>query len=135
MGLALLALAGIAIGVYAVCLTPEWPRSTAKDVAASSRSQSFLVEALQGVAALKSSGAEAHSLRQWTSLFHQSLNTSRRRKQAVAIVDTALVAVRTTSSLVMLALGVMQVLHGSMTIGSMLAWPLWLPARSRPSAC
>jgi ABC-type bacteriocin/lantibiotic exporter with double-glycine peptidase domain len=120
-GLAVLAIAGLEVA-FMLCASRRIAELTAKDVAASSRSQSFLVEGLQGIATLKSSGAEAHSLRQWTSLFHQSLNTSRRRKQAVAMMDTALVAVRTVFSLVMLALGLMQVLHGSMTIGSMLAW-------------
>jgi ABC-type bacteriocin/lantibiotic exporter with double-glycine peptidase domain len=120
-GLALLTLAGLQLACM-LCAAGRVTELTAKDVAASSRAQSFLVEALQGIATLKSSGAEEHSLRQWTSLFHQGLNTSKRRKQAVAIMDSALAAVRTASSLTMLGLGVMQVMNGSMTIGSMLAW-------------
>jgi ATP-binding cassette subfamily B protein len=93
----------------------------ARDLAASAGSQNYLVEALRGIATLKASGAEDRALQQWSNLFFKSLNVSRERKQLSAAVDTAMVVLRAASPLLLLWLGAVQVLKGSMTIGSMLA--------------
>jgi ATP-binding cassette subfamily B protein len=94
----------------------------ARDLAAASGSQSYLVEALTGIAALKASGAEERALQHWSNLFFKSLNVSRERKQLSVAVDTAMVVLRTFSPLALLWLGAAQVLNGSMSIGSMLAF-------------
>ena len=94
---------------------------TQRDLAAQSASQSYLVEALGGVAALKASGTEDQAIEHWSSLFANELNASLRRSHFTAILDTALSMLRTLSPLLLLWLGTIQVLHGLMSLGTMLA--------------
>ena len=94
---------------------------TQRDLAAQSASQSYLVEALSGVAALKASGTEDHAFEHWSSLFAAELNASLRRGHLSAILDTALATVHTLSPLLLLWVGTFQVLNGAMSLGTMLA--------------
>jgi ATP-binding cassette subfamily B protein len=94
---------------------------TQRDLAAQSASQSYLVEALSGVAALKASGSEDQALEHWSSLFANELNASLRRGHFSAAVDTALTMLRTLSPLLLLWVGTLQVLNGAMSLGTMLA--------------
>jgi ATP-binding cassette, subfamily B, bacterial len=94
---------------------------TQRDLAAQSASQSYLVEALSGVAALKASGSEDQALEHWSSLFANELNASLRRGHFSAAVDTALTMLRTLSPLLLLWVGTLKVLNGAMSLGTMLA--------------
>jgi ATP-binding cassette subfamily B protein len=108
--------------VFVVLTSRRIHELVARDLAASSGSQSYLVEALMGIATLKASGGEESALRHWSNLFFKSLNVSQQRKQFSAAVDTAMVLLRTFCPLVLLWIGATQVLSGAMSIGSMLAF-------------
>ncbi len=94
---------------------------TQRDLAAQSASQGYLVEVLGGVAALKASGREGQALEHWSSLFTNELNASLRRGHFSAALDTFLTTLRTLSPLILLWVGTIRVLNGSMSLGTMLA--------------
>ncbi|MGH2558745.1 MAG: peptidase domain-containing ABC transporter, partial [Thermomicrobiales bacterium] len=94
---------------------------TQRDLAAQSASQSYLVEALSGVGALKAAGAEDIAVHHWSNLFTDQLNTSLRRGHLAAIQDTVLSSARTLAPLALLWVGASRVLDGSMSLGTMLA--------------
>ena len=92
-----------------------------RDLAAQAESQSYLFEALRGIATLKASGNEDRALEHWSNLFFRQLNVSLRRGHLLAVVETAMTTIRTLSPLVLLWVGMRQVLAGSMSLGTMLA--------------
>ena len=94
---------------------------TQRDLAAQSASQSYLTEALSGMATLKASGTEDHALEHWSNLFANELNASLRRGHCLALLDTAATTLHTLSPLLLVWLGTFQVLHGAMSLGTMLA--------------
>jgi ABC-type bacteriocin/lantibiotic exporter with double-glycine peptidase domain len=93
----------------------------ARDLAASSESQSSLVEALSGIATLKACAGEERAIEHWSNLFYKSLNASLDKKQLSAALDTAMNLLRMLSPMVFLWLGASQVLRGSMSVGTMFA--------------
>ncbi len=93
---------------------------TQRDLAAQSVSQSYLVEALSGMQTLKASGTEDQALNHWSDLFANELNASLRRGHLSAILDMAMTTLRTLSPLLLLWVGAFQVLHGALSLGTML---------------
>jgi ABC-type bacteriocin/lantibiotic exporter with double-glycine peptidase domain len=71
-----------------------------RDLKTQAESQSFLVEALAGIATLKASGAEDRAFDHWTNLFFKQLNVSLRRYHLTAVIDTAIRALQTLERLV-----------------------------------
>lgn len=94
---------------------------TQRDLVAQSGSQAYVVEALQGIATLKASGAEARTLDHWSGLFADQINASVRRGHLAAAIDTALTVLRVLAPLALLWVGAQQVLDNKMTLGTMLA--------------
>jgi HlyB family type I secretion system ABC transporter len=94
---------------------------TQRDLMAQAAAQSYLVEALKGIAALKASGAERRTLDHWSGLFAGQINASVRRGHLAASVDTVLTMLRVLAPLALLWAGAHQVLNGSMSLGTMLA--------------
>jgi ABC-type bacteriocin/lantibiotic exporter with double-glycine peptidase domain len=94
---------------------------TQRDLLAWAASQSYFVEALSGIATLKASGAEDRALDHWSNLFFRHLNVSLDRNQLSAVINTAMTTLRTFSPLALLWVGAVYVLHGRMTVGTMLA--------------
>lgn len=92
-----------------------------RDLWAQADSQSYLVEVLNGIQTLKACGAEDRAFDYWSNLFGKQLNVSLQRNHLAAIVDTALLALRTFSPLVLLWIGAQYVLNGTMSLGTMLA--------------
>ena len=92
-----------------------------RELSAEAESQSYLVEALTGIATLKASGAEDRALDHWLSLFSKHLNVSLERSHLTAIIDSAMTALRAFSPLVLLWVGALYVIDGSMSLGTMLA--------------
>jgi ATP-binding cassette subfamily B protein len=88
---------------------------------AQAKSQSYQVEALKGIAAIKASGSEARTLDHWSDLFFKHLNVSLQRSQLGALISTALTGLRTLSPLLLLWVGAIYVLNGTMSLGTMLA--------------
>lgn len=96
-------------------------RLTQRSLVAQAESQSYLVEALSGVATLKACGTEDRAMEHWSGLFTKELNTSLRSGHLAAVVDTAVTTLRTLSPLVLLWAGTLRVLEGGMSLGTMLA--------------
>jgi ATP-binding cassette, subfamily B, bacterial len=85
------------------------------------RSQSYLVQILAGIETLKASGAEERAVERWSNLFVDEMNVSLDRGRLSATVDSLMITLRMASPLVILWFGGLQVLNGSMTLGTMLA--------------
>ncbi len=94
---------------------------TQRELTAEADAQSYMVEALIGIATLKSSGAEHRALDHWSNLFFQHLNVSLKRGQLSAVVDTATAALHALSPLLLLWIGASRVMNGTMSLGTMLA--------------
>jgi HlyB family type I secretion system ABC transporter len=92
-----------------------------RDLAAQAVSQAYLVEALKGIATLKASGGEDRALDHWSNLFFNHLNVSLQRSRLSAIVSTALQTLHILSPLLLLWVGMLRVLDGAMSLGTMLA--------------
>ncbi len=121
-GFGLLALAVGAVQVAALVVsTRRLHGLMQRDLQARSEQESYLLEALRGVATLKSGGGEERALDLWTNLFSRHLNVSLERQRLSALVETAMATLRTASPLLLLAFGASRVLGGGMSLGAMLA--------------
>jgi ABC-type bacteriocin/lantibiotic exporter with double-glycine peptidase domain len=92
-----------------------------RDLSTQAESQSYLVEALTGITTLKASGAEDQVLDHWSNLFFKHLNVSLQLNYLSAIIDTAMMTLRTFAPLILLWVGALRVLDGTMSLGTMLA--------------
>jgi ABC-type bacteriocin/lantibiotic exporter with double-glycine peptidase domain len=92
-----------------------------RELAAFGKSQGYLVEALVGIATLKASGAEHRAFDRWSNLFFDQLNISLRQNYVSATMTTILTALRSLAQLALLWVGAVQVLNGSITLGTMVA--------------
>ncbi|MEW5804552.1 MAG: peptidase domain-containing ABC transporter [bacterium] len=94
---------------------------TQRNLSAQAESQSFLVETLTGMVTLKAAGGEDRAFDHWSNLFMNQLNVSLHQSHFSALIETALVTLRTLSPLLLLWIGAGWVLNGSMSLGTMLA--------------
>lgn len=92
-----------------------------RDLLAQAESQSYLVETLTGILTVKASGCEDLAFNHWSNLFFKQLHVSLQRNHLAAGIDTAMLALRAGSPLVLLWVGGMLVLNGTMSLGTMLA--------------
>ncbi|MGH2602358.1 MAG: ATP-binding cassette domain-containing protein, partial [Dehalococcoidia bacterium] len=88
---------------------------------AQSRSQSYLFEALSGIATLKASGGEARALDRWSDLFAAELNIGLQRSHLSAVLESGRAALGVLSPLLLLWVGAQRVLDGTLSLGAMLA--------------
>lgn len=95
--------------------------ATQRELLAQADAQSYLVQALMGIATVKASGAEPRVLGHWSNLVTAQVNASVRRGHLAALVDAALSLLRTISPLLLLWLAAGRVLDGAMSIGTMFA--------------
>ena len=93
----------------------------AQDLEAHAKAQGYLVQLLAGVETLKATGAEDRAVEHWSNLFVDGLNVSLSRGRLQAAVDSAMVALRSGSPMLVLGFGALQVLDGDMSLGTMLA--------------
>ncbi len=94
---------------------------TSRELVALGKSQGYVVEALTGIATLKSAGAEQRTLGQWTNFFFDQMNISVRKNLISWTIDTVMNTLRTFSPLLLLVVGTVEVLNGSLQVGTMLA--------------
>ncbi|MBV9709129.1 MAG: peptidase domain-containing ABC transporter [Chloroflexi bacterium] len=93
-----------------------------QELTAIGKSQGYMTETLAGIRTLKSAGAEQRALERWTNLFLDQLNISVRRIYVTSLIDTVLSTLSTSAPLIMLWVGTLQVINGTMpSIGTMLA--------------
>ena len=94
---------------------------TQRELVAEAESESYLVEALTGIATLKASGTEHRALEHWSNLFSRHLNVALQRSQVAAAVESATAALHVLAPLLLLWVGALRVLDGSLSLGTMLA--------------
>jgi ABC-type bacteriocin/lantibiotic exporter with double-glycine peptidase domain len=92
-----------------------------RHLAAQAASQSYLNEAVAGIATLKAAGAEERAMDRWSDLFAAELNVSLARGHLSALIEAGLAALRVGAPLLLLWLGVQRVLDGTLSLGTMLA--------------
>jgi ABC-type bacteriocin/lantibiotic exporter with double-glycine peptidase domain len=84
------------------------------------KSQSYQVEMLTGIQTLKAFGVEHQAVQRFSELFVNVLNVSLRRGRLTAWVDALNSCLRVAAPMVLLSFGALQVLNGSMTLGTMM---------------
>jgi len=94
---------------------------TERDLAAQAESQSYLVEALAGVATLKAAAVEGRAMEHWSNLFFKQLNISIKRSHLTNLVEAGRDAIGALAPVILLWVGGLMVLDGSMSLGTMLA--------------
>lgn len=140
------ALDGLLVVVYALLLIVVWPAFgliavglgllqvlllvvtarqmvalVSQELAAQAESESFLVESISGIEALKAAGAEDRTLAHWTGVFTGQLEASMRRGRLSVILQAVTSTVQRFSPLLLLWVGAFSVLNGSLSLGTMLA--------------
>lgn len=119
---ALLALALGLLQVAVVLCTTRVIRDLAhRELSAQGRSTGYMAEALAGMATLKAAGAEQQAMEKWTNLFLEQLNISVRRNYISVLLNSLIGMLRAVTPLALLWLGIVQVLNGSLSVGSMFA--------------
>jgi ABC-type bacteriocin/lantibiotic exporter with double-glycine peptidase domain len=113
--------AGVLQVAFLVGAKPRAHALLQQELTTQASSQSYLVEALAGIATLKASGGEDRAFRRWTELLVQQLNVSARRGHLTAIVEAGLLALRIGAPLLLLWVGALRVLDGTLSLGTMLA--------------
>ncbi len=94
---------------------------TERDLAAQAESQSYLVEALTGVATIKASATEDRAMDHWSNLFFKQLNISLKRSHLSNLVESGQDLIGALAPVALLWLGGLWVLDGRMSLGAMLA--------------
>jgi ATP-binding cassette subfamily B protein len=94
---------------------------TERDLAAQAESQSYLVEALTGIATLKAAASEDRAMEHWSNLFFKQLNISLRRSHLSNLVEAGQTVIEAMSPVILLGVGALWVLEGRMSLGVMLA--------------
>ncbi|MEO7021081.1 MAG: peptidase domain-containing ABC transporter [Ktedonobacteraceae bacterium] len=119
------ALLALALGILQMILILSSNRATRalahRELTAQGKSQGYMAEALAGMATLKAAGAEQQAMEQWTNLYLEQLNISVRRSYLSAIINSMMGLMRSLAPLALLWLGIIQVLNGSLSIGTMFA--------------
>jgi ABC-type bacteriocin/lantibiotic exporter with double-glycine peptidase domain len=93
----------------------------AQDLQTQSAAQSYLVQMLAGIETLKASGVEDRAVEQWSHLFVDELNIALKRGRLSATVEALMSALHIGAPLLVLWFGGLQVLNGSLSLGTMLA--------------
>jgi ATP-binding cassette subfamily B protein len=112
---------GVAQVMLLLATAPLLRRLTMRDLAAQGKTQGYLNEILVGIATVKAAGAEQRALNRWTNLFFDEMNISVRRDYLQALVGIAYEILQFLSPLLLLWVGAMQVIGGTMSVGTMLA--------------
>jgi ATP-binding cassette, subfamily B, bacterial len=120
MGFLVLGLGALQLVVY-FGARGAYRRIMARTLEAQSRQQSFLVEMLGGIETLKASAAEPQAVEKWSNLYIDELNASLDRGRIDAQVGAFNGLLTSGSPLVLLVVGALQVMSGTITLGEMLA--------------
>ena len=96
-------------------------RLARRELDAIGESQGYVTEMLTGVTTLKAAGAEQKAFQHWSNLFFTQLNLSVRLNYMTSVIGTATSALSILAPLALLWIGAIEVLNGSMQVGTMLA--------------
>lgn len=120
LGLLAAGLAAIRVVILVAAVRPR-QRLNAETLEAQAATQSYQVQLVAGIEALKACGAERRAVASWSRLFARELNTSLERGRLDALVNSALAALGLASPIAILLFGAARVMAGDLTLGSMLA--------------
>jgi ABC-type bacteriocin/lantibiotic exporter with double-glycine peptidase domain len=82
-------------------------------------SESYLIELLNGIETLKTTGGEARAAQRWSNLFVDVANLTLQNGRIEALSASVLHVVTTASPFLLLVIGTLEVMSGAMTLGSM----------------
>ncbi|HTK10142.1 MAG TPA: peptidase domain-containing ABC transporter [Ktedonobacteraceae bacterium] len=85
------------------------------------REQGYTAEMLNGVTTIKAMGFEQRAFQQWANFFSKQLNATLSRTYLSSLISTAMTTMSTLSPILLLWIGAIQVLHGQMQVGTMIA--------------
>src|SRR5262249_27008698 len=120
MGALVVVLGALQAGVF-LCSYHRYQALMSQDLQTQARAQSYLVQMLAGIWTRKASGVEDRAVEQWSHLFVDELNVALKRGRLSAAVEALMSALRIGAPLLVLWFGGLQVLNGSLSIGTMLA--------------
>jgi ABC-type bacteriocin/lantibiotic exporter with double-glycine peptidase domain len=120
MGVIVVGLGLVQISVFYVARR-GYREMMARSLEAQARSQSYLVEMLRGMETLKAAAAEPRAVERWSNLYVDELNVALDRGRLTAVVDAISSLLTTGSPLTILAIGALEVMSGSLSLGQMLA--------------
>lgn len=115
----------LALGVVQISLllftSPAIRRLTQRDLEAQGKTQGYMNEVLAGIATIKAAGAEHRAFDRWENHFFNEMNVSLRLNYLSSVIGTVFTMMNVLSPLLLLWVGTLQVIEGSMSIGTMLA--------------
>jgi ATP-binding cassette subfamily B protein len=112
---------GILQGMLLLCTNRQIGELARRQLVAQGKSQGYIAEILAGIRTLKAAGAEYRALEQWSNLLVDQMNASVHQSYLTMLVGTGMATLSTSAPLALLWLGTMQVINGSMQVGTMLA--------------
>ncbi|MEX1364982.1 MAG: peptidase domain-containing ABC transporter [Nannocystaceae bacterium] len=83
--------------------------------------QSHLVQLIGGIETLKAQGGERWAVQRWSNAFVDEVNVSIERGRLSVLIEAGTTAFQTLAPLAILALGAVQVMDGTLSLGTMLA--------------
>ncbi|MDP2710497.1 MAG: peptidase domain-containing ABC transporter [Solirubrobacteraceae bacterium] len=118
-------LVAIALALIQVCATVVTGRMLAvrveRELADQAKAQSYLVEAVSGIATIKATGAETRALERFSTLFARQLRSGLARSQVAAAADAVSSGLRLVAPLTIIWFGAQSVIDGSLSAGTMIA--------------
>jgi ATP-binding cassette, subfamily B, bacterial len=96
-------------------------RLARNELGTAAREHGYVSEALSAIETLKATGIEERVFARWSNLFFANLNFSIKRNALVSIITTIQTSLQTIAPLALLWIGAIEVIEGSMEIGTMLA--------------
>jgi ATP-binding cassette subfamily B protein len=120
MGLLVLCLGALQIAPFLLAMRRQRDLLS-ENLQVQAKSQGFLVQLLSGIESLKVAGAEPRAVDRWSDLYVDELNSTLRRGQLSALVESLAGTLRVGTPLAVLVWGGLQVLDGAMSLGQMLA--------------
>jgi len=120
IALVVLALGILRVMVF-VMVRRRYRDLTAASLQVQAATRNYEVQTLAAIGTLKAMGAERRAVNRWTDLFVKEINVSLAQGRLVAIFESLLWTIGAASPLVVLVYGALQVLHGQMSLGTMLA--------------
>ncbi|MBV9228837.1 MAG: ATP-binding cassette domain-containing protein, partial [Chloroflexi bacterium] len=94
---------------------------TRRELEATGKTQGYVAEVLNGISTLKAAGGEQRAFARWINLFVDQLNTTVHLDYLASTVNSFMTTLSTLSPLILLWYGTVQVLGGTMQVGTMLA--------------
>nr|HEX4318795.1 peptidase domain-containing ABC transporter [Kofleriaceae bacterium] len=120
-------LGALALGLAAVeiilwfAVRPKNRRYLSQDIERQAKAQSYLVQMLAGMETLKCAGAEGGAVERYSNLYADCLDMSLKRGRLAAVLEAFHSTMAQLAPMVILAVGAHAVIHGVLSLGTMLA--------------